>query len=182
MNAAVELQQYLHVQEADEALIDLIPSLAALLPQGVIFDHDTWDLLDWKTRKGTAKRFNVFFSRINNRELRAFAKLYALEKRQSKRISPESVKAMLPAIERLDQALGPRPANKLVNAVFIEAQELITDQVKNSAAPRQSGYLQAFGQWLSANLGYRISYILFFRYHFSIFYHWSIMIVITSLF
>jgi len=158
MNVAVTLQQYLQTQEADEALIDLIPSLEALLPQGVIFDHNTWDLLGWKTRKGTAKCFNVFFNRINNHELRTFAKLYALERRQSRQVAPETVKATLPAIERLDQALGPRPINKISNAIFIEAQGLIADQVKDTAAPRQSDYLQAFGQWLSANLGCRISY------------------------
>lgn len=158
MGVTVQLKQFLNEQEADEALIDLIPSLEALLPEGVVFDQDTWNLLAWETRKGAAKTLNVIFSKINNKELKNLAKIYFLEKRQSIGVSGRSVKAMLPVIVYLDHALGARPIHKLSNAVFVDAQKLIVSKRKASATQRYANYLQVFGQWLSANLGYRISY------------------------
>ena len=158
MSIVSKLQHILHEEQADEALIDLIPSLAALLPSGVEFEQDTWDLLVWQERKGNMNSFNVFFDKIKNEKLKAVAKIYVLEKRQRLTIKPRSIKSELVPIYILDQALGMRPIQKLTNAIFVEAQDLISSKFIKTSAPRQAGYLQAFGAWLAANLGYRISY------------------------
>jgi len=158
MGVTIQLKHFLHEQEADEALIDLVPSLEKLLPEGVKFNQDTWNLLAWVPRKGTAKKYNVFFTNINNKELKTLVKIYLLEKRQSKGLSGRAVKALLPMVVHLDQALGTRPIHKISNAVFSEAQKLIVGKHRGTSPQRQANYLQLFGEWLSANLGYRISY------------------------
>jgi integrase len=139
-------------------LIDLIPTLKALLPTGVSFDMDTWDLFSWKTRKGNAKNFNIFFNQIKNEKLKVLIKIYFLEKRQRKHISEGSIKAELAALKFLDQALGLRPIESINNMIFEDAQNLINFSIKKSAAPRNASYLEVFGRWLLVNLGYRISY------------------------
>jgi|APLak6261672214_1056088.scaffolds.fasta_scaffold00239_7 integrase len=158
MDATAKLQQFLLELEADEALIDLIPTLEALLPAGVSFNMDTWDLLPWINRKGNAKSFNIFFDRIKNKKLKVLIKIYFLEKRQSIHFAAGSIKTELYALKFLDQALGSRTIEKISNAIFHEAQDLIATKIKASAAPRNADFLEMFGKWLSINFGYRISY------------------------
>ena len=158
MIEAISLQRLLDEQHANEALIDLIPSIEMLLPSDVTFEQDVWNILAWKTRKGKSKVLNIYFHRIRNLELRTYTKLYVLEKRQRKSIVAGTAKALVLAIEKLDNALGYIPIQKISNAIFYEAQVIINEHVKNTSAPRHAGYLEDFGRWLSANLGYRISY------------------------
>lgn len=154
----MKLQEFLVKKEADKALIDLIPSLEALLPEGVKFEMDTWDLLDWITRKGNAKSFNVFFDKINNKTLKTLIKIYFLEKRQRASTVAGSIKAELAALNFLDTALGARSIDKISNVIFNEAQKLIEADLKGSSPDRSLNFLEVFGRWLSSNLGYRVSY------------------------
>ena len=157
MSVAIELQQFLIKQEANKALTDFIPTLEALLPLGVEFNMDTWDLFSWTTRKGNSKSFNVFFDQIKNQKLKVLIKIYFLEKRQRKCISAGTIKPELYALEFLDRALGSMPIEKINNTVFEDAQDLLGGEIKESAAPRNASYLEVFGRWLSVNMGYRIS-------------------------
>lgn len=158
MSAVLKPKEFLLQQEADEALIDLIPTLKALLPTGVSFDNDTWDLFSWKTRKGNLKTFKIFFDQINNEKLKVLIKIYFLEKRQRKGISEGSIKTELAALKFLDQALGLRSIERINNIIFEDAQNLIDISVKESAASRNASYLEVFGRWLLVNFGYKISY------------------------
>jgi integrase/molybdenum-dependent DNA-binding transcriptional regulator ModE len=153
-----KLQQFLAKQEADEALIDLIPSLEELLPAGVSFDMETWDLLPWVTRKGNAKSYNIYFDKITHETLKILIRIYFLDKRQSKHVSATTIKTELAALRFLDQAIGSRAINTISNATFEDAQALIVAKIKKSAAPRTVSYIETFGIWLNANIGYRISF------------------------
>jgi len=158
MSAAINIQELLIEKEANEALIDLIPSLTALLPKGVKFEMDTWDLLAWNTRKGNAKSYNIFFNKINNNVLKTLIKIYFLDKRLSKNILASSISTEILALNYLDKALGSRPLDKISNVIFDEAQELIKKNEKGGSPSRYSNFIEVFGRWLSANLGYRVSY------------------------
>lgn len=158
MTDILKLKQFLIEQEGDEALIDLIPTLQTLLPEGVKFEMDVWNLFEWKTRKGNAKTYNIFFDKIKNDRLKDLIKIYFLEKRQSKDILAESIRAELYALNFIDKALGPRPFDKLSNNIFYEAQEMIIAAKSHNAAERSLKYLEVYGSWMTSNLGSRISY------------------------
>lgn len=159
MSRTVKLQQAFKKEGADEALVDLIPALEALLPPGVKFDMDVWDLFLWKTRKGNSKCSNVFFSQIKNEQLKILIKIYFLEKRQKVLISESSIHPQLRALCFLDQALGSMNINKISNAIFNAAEDLIVINSSNPAtAARNADCLERFGRWLLENFGYRICY------------------------
>lgn len=151
-------QEILDEQEADSALVDLLPTLEGLLPSGVQFEMDTWDLLPWVPRKGKAKSFNVSFHKINNTKLKILIKIYFLEKRQRFSVSANSLTPELHALLFLDKTLGMIPVDKITNAFFYDTQDLIVANSKATAASRYANFLEAFGRWLSLNFGYRISY------------------------
>ncbi len=158
MGSVAQIKRFLDEQGADHALIDLLPSLQALLPNNSDFDSDQWDLLLWHQRRGNKKHYFVYFDKIRNQDLKLLAKLHLLEKRQAKQVVAGTIKAILPAIAILSRALGARPINKLSDAVFMDTQELIVAETPQTSAPRIAGYLESFGRWLNINLGYRISY------------------------
>jgi hypothetical protein len=158
MGKAAKIQKYLTKLDANEALIDLIPALEELLPMGVGFDMVQWDLLPWKTRKGSAKSYIIKFEKIKNRGLRTLIKIYFLEKRQRKSISSSTIRAELNSLFFLDRALGSMGLNSISNATFENAQDLIVANIKASAAPRNVDCLIVFGRWLTVNLGFRISF------------------------
>ncbi len=158
MNLTEKLQQHLHEQQADETLIDLIPSLELLLPEGVTFEMDTWNLIYWQMRKGRARTLNLNFEKFKNKDLMILTKIYFLEKRLTKNIDPKSLIIIIQAIRQLDNALGMQNISKISNAIFLKAKELITTQSYKSTRYRYIDFLVAFGNWLSINMGYRISF------------------------
>ena len=68
-------------KKAHSALIDLLPSLMALLPPEVEFNNDQWNLLSWHNRKGNKKSYCIYFNQFKNEDLKELVKLYILEKR-----------------------------------------------------------------------------------------------------
>lgn len=156
---SLKIQNFLQEMEADSALIDLIPSLEALLPSGVKFEMDTWNLMPWVTRKGKAKIYNIIFDKIKNDRLKTLIKIYFLEKRLRFYGLPSSWKTELNSLVYLDITIGLIPIDNITNVHFYEAQDLISSNTKDTASPRYAKFLEVFGRWLSMNLGYNISYI-----------------------
>ncbi len=158
MFQAVKLKEFLEEYEANEALIDLVPSLSSALPAGVDFNSDEWDLLPWLTRKGNAKTFNINYYKFNNNELKKVLKLYVLEKRINKKVSANSINIIINSLVFLDQAIGLKPLKLITNSDFEIAEELIEQKCKKSAVPRYVDFLVVFGRWISSNFGFRISF------------------------
>jgi len=146
MIVTIKLQQFLVKQDANKALIDIIPSLEQHLPEGVEFDMDVWNLLSWQTRIGNAKCFNIYFDKIKNQELKDLIKIYLLEKRHKKNVTAGTIKNHLYALNFLGLALCTRSIEKLSNVIFYDAQELIEHKFEETTASRYADFLEGFGR------------------------------------
>ncbi|TCS40086.1 hypothetical protein [Reinekea marinisedimentorum] len=158
MSSSAVLLNFLHKNEADNALVSISSRLNDALPPGVSFTDDQWNIIDWFKRPGNSKVRNLDFSLIQNQELKLAIKTYLVEKRLLSYQEGNGLAAILPPLCLIDEALGARPFNKITNAVFEETQELIQQRYNKSVPYRMAGYLELFGKWLAINFGLRITY------------------------
>lgn len=159
MSSSAELVNFFKINEADNALINLSARFDDTLPLGVSFTDDKWNIIEWCKRPGNAKQRYINFSIIQNQELKHAIKSYLVEKRLLKKVDGRSMTSMFPSLCVVDEALGARPFNKLTNAVFEEAQELITQKYTKSSPHRNACVLELFGRWLAVNFGLQINYV-----------------------
>lgn len=108
MMGLATLNTLLKEKEAHSALIDLLPSLIALLPPEVEFNSDQWNLLSWHNRKGNKKSYYIYFDQFRNTDLKQLIKLYLLEKRLNRLAGASTVRVLAAQLLNLDQALGSR--------------------------------------------------------------------------
>ncbi len=157
MNLALA-EKFLIEERASPTFIDLLPHLWKLLPDGVEFESDVWNLLAWHKRPGNKTVFNVYFDGFQNNELKLAVKLYVLHKRLTSKLTAGSVKTKVAGISHLDRTINVKPLSALSNGDFYETERRISKELKGTSPYRAAGYLQTFGKWLNGTLPYRISY------------------------
>jgi len=141
-------------------LLEMLPKLVALLPSGVSFDSDIWNLVRWITRAGNKKIYNVYFIDINNCDIRQCLKIFILYKRLTLKIGVSDVQNYFGAVKYLDRAVLLKDVKLIRNADFYQAEKLISINCKGTAPERVADALQGFGEWLNWSVGIPISYVL----------------------
>ncbi len=141
---------------ASEALLELMPNFSVQLPDGVNFEDDTWNILDWKTRKGNSKVFNIDFGDFSNNELKFLAKVFLLHKRLEKNFGTQAAYNYVSTIKHLDKIIWRKSVKNIINADFYQAEMLIKNT--SGSAHRLCKFLSGFGEWLNARIGLPVSY------------------------
>lgn len=141
---------------ASESLVDLIPRCNEQLPDGVRFEDDLWDILDWQPRKGNARYCNLDFREFGNNELKELTKIFILHRRLTEKIGERAAQLYVSAIKQLDRMLWRKTVKELVNADFYRAEKYM--EQNSESAPRLAFSLGTFGKWLNAKVGLPISY------------------------
>ena len=139
-----------------DILSNLATKLAGVLPHGVEFRDDCWDIFSWKRYRGNSKYQNIDFGTYQNSELRILVKIYVLHKRLTKNIGGNTAINYVRSIKALDEVMWLRSDPLLTNADFERAEHRL---IENSTAPsRLCGFLADFGRWLTMEVNLPISY------------------------
>ncbi len=151
------LSRKLHLLGVNNEKLRLLSKFIALLPEGVNFESDQWDVLKWHTRKGNRLTYLLSFENIYNTELKLAVKLYVLERRFAASLSASTLMAYVKSISVLDGVIGKgKKLKNFRNVDFFEAEDNMAARYKG--AYRSAGYIEVFGRWLNQNYGLRISY------------------------
>jgi integrase len=119
------------VQAAAQVTPDAQPdidALAAVLPEGIAFTDDTWDVGVWGKSQARPGAFNLAFNRIEHAELRDATKVILLLRRMERSIGPERASSYLHAARALGELLGARPIARMTSRDAHQAAELLLDQ------------------------------------------------------
>ncbi|MDO9232715.1 MAG: hypothetical protein Q8N02_10660 [Methylotenera sp.] len=145
--------------ESGIQLTEMLPVFQSNLPESIVFDNDTWDLIVWLRRRGNRKTANVFFDKYQNNELKLLVKIYILYKRETRKVDYGYAQGVTTALIAIDHVLGPaRTVLKLNNEDFLEAQHWLEKKFSKGSPSRMSMTIQEFGGWLSDFLGLRVTY------------------------
>lgn len=143
--------------EASSSLIDLSNDFSNLLPDGVDFYSDIWDVLSWTRKIGNSKYKNIYFDEIENEDLRIASKVWILHGRRTRNISSlAGFNNRLSVMKVLSKVMGARSLKTLSTNEFMQAEKWIAKKYK--APFRLAVTLQQAGIWLSKNFGLRINY------------------------
>lgn len=156
--SAFYLEEVLSDYNASPTLIEMLPRLDAILPPGVDFAADTWDLLPWVPRPGQAASYNILWNRIQNHTLRNCVKVFALHKRLTAKVNAGTMMINFTMAKSLDKAIGPKPVKLIRNADFYKAEEIIKSKHFVTSPFRHAMALREFGGWLNWQLGLPISF------------------------
>jgi len=133
-----ELLDFLQLNKADKSLIDITEQFDSIMPSGVLFTDDAWNIIEWYKRPKNNKNITLDFSTINNKEVKLSIKIFLAEKRLLSKLDGLSIKAYFPALKFIDTALAARGFNKLSTVVFEEAEDLIKTNYTKSTPQMSS--------------------------------------------
>lgn len=158
----MSLEDALRLFSSEQLRQEQLSALQNVLPAGVNFDDDKWDVLSWERMRHSKKVFHVPFHCIHNTQLRAAAKVYVLYQRLTKRNLGSSALHFVYALRFLDQVIPPGlPVQNLSNSAFLQAQACILDQLgeESMRGYGAAGALQAFGLFLQLHANLPITFL-----------------------
>jgi hypothetical protein len=157
MMGATELSNRLVELEAGSAFSDLVHNLLGLVPDGLPFDADVWNIISRVTNVGTSKEKNARFNRIGHDELKFLCKLWVLHVRLTRSLSSlAGAEQRICAFEALAHVLGARALRTLKTDDFHAAEDWLAKRYQS--AYRIAGHLQQAAAWLSLNFYLRLDY------------------------
>lgn len=157
MMGATELANWLVEHEASSAFRSLIDDLLEMVPDGLPFEADVWNIISWVTKVGTANEKNARFKRIKHDELKCLCKLWVLHARLTGSLtSSAGTDQRIAALEALSHVLGARAIKTLKTDDFHAAEVWLAK--KYQSAYRTAGHLQRASAWLSLNFNLRLDY------------------------
>jgi len=157
-NVSFKLKELLSGYTLSPTLSELLPKLGSVLPIGVDFESDTWELISWLTRPGNSETFPIYYYDIKNSDLRKCLKVFTLHKRLTKTVGGRAAHMYLDTCKFLDKVILGKDISKLRNVDFYNAEILIKKSCERTAPKRFADMLEEFGAWLNWQLGISISY------------------------
>lgn len=156
---AKKIKEELKSLSASNLKIGLTEKYLSILPNGVDFVQNRWDVFTWHTKKGNRKTFFIDFNQVENRDLQFVAKIYVLDRRISSKLEARTFKNDVRAIGCLSKVLNDNyKIPDLCNADFFRAQDFLEANFDKSTPQCTADKLVFFGRWLNQNFGLRISY------------------------
>lgn len=119
------------VQAAAKVLPDARPdidALAAVLPQGVTFSDDTWNVSAWGKTRARPVAFNLAFDRIAHAEMRETSKIIVLMRRIERSIGPGRAATYVHTAQAIGDVLGARPIVSMNSQDAHQAAKLLLSQ------------------------------------------------------
>jgi len=156
------LEDALRLFSSEQLRHEQLLALQNVLPAGVNFNDDKWDVLSWERMRHSKKSLHITFHHIQNPQLRAAAKVHVLYQRLTKRHMGGSARNFVHAVGFLDQVIAPDlPLQGLSNSAFLQAQACILDQLgeESTRGAQAAGALQAFGLFLQLHAGLPITFL-----------------------
>lgn len=151
------LASWLDEQEASSAFRDLLDDMLEMVPSGLNFQADVWNVISWVTKVGNAKMKNARFSRIKHENLKCLCKLWILHARLTGSMtSLAGVQQRIVAFEALSKVLVARGVKSLKTDDFHAAEDWLAKHFQS--AYRVAGVLQQASCWLSINFNLRLDY------------------------
>ena len=156
---AVDLTHWLAEQEASSAFLEICGDLLGVVPNGVDFQADVWNVMPWMTRIGNRRERNISFDAIRHRDLKLVCKLCVLHARLTdKSSSQSSVDGKRSAFVALSHVLGAREFKTLKTDDFKAAERWLNEKYSLGTAYSHAGHLQRASDWLSVTFGMRLDY------------------------
>lgn len=157
MIPANDIPSWLAEQDASSAFLDLIDDMLRLVPDGLNFQSDIWNIISWVTKVGNSKQKNARFTRISNVYLRCLCKLWVLHVRLTGSLnSLAGADQRITAFQALAQVVGARKIKTLKTDDFHAAEDWLAERYES--AYRVAGHLQQASAWLSLNFNLRLDY------------------------
>lgn len=108
-----------------------VSALAALLPSGVIFAHDQWDVGAWAYSQARRQAFNLGFDRIAHAELRNATKIIVLVRRMERSIGPSRASSYVIVAQAVGEVLGARPIVSMTSQDAQRAAKMLLQQSRS---------------------------------------------------